>query len=113
VALFRYESLDGQRPSRVAEAMNVTRQSVNDLLRDLQQQGFITIRADRSDRRARVIRLTARGRRLDVTVRGQARAAERELARVLGRRRFRALHEALLALEHIARHPGDPATSNE
>jgi DNA-binding MarR family transcriptional regulator len=109
VALFRHESLEGQRPIRLAEQMNVTRQSINDLLRDMEQMGLMTLGADRDDRRARVIRLTARGRRLDAAVRAQAIAAERELAAVLGARRFKALRDALVKLESTARRVADPS----
>ena len=98
VGMFRFESLDGQRPTRIAEQMNVTKQSVNDLLRDLERRGYLVLRADPEDSRARLVRLTPRGQRLDAAVRAEARAAERELAAVLGVRRFNALRDALIAL---------------
>lgn len=99
VGMFRFESLDGQRPTRIADQMNVTKQSVNDLLRDLERRGYLVLRADPEDSRARLVRLTARGRRLDAAVRAEARAAERELAAVLGVGRFNAMRDALFALD--------------
>ena len=98
VGLFRFESLEGSRPSRLAEQMSITKQSVNDLLRDLERRRYLVLRPDPSDRRARLVRLTARGRRLDAVVRAAAREAEREIQERLGAARFSALRQALLDL---------------
>lgn len=95
VGLFRFESLDGQRPSRLAEQMSITKQSVNDLLRDLERLGYLVLRPDPHDRRARLVRLTARGRQLDAAVRTEAREAEGEIRDLLGPSRFTALRKAL------------------
>lgn len=108
VAMFRFESLDGQRPTRVAEQMNVTKQSVNDLLRDLERLGYVTLRADPKDSRARLIRFTRRGRQLDAVVRAEASAAEGELAEILGARHFAALRAALVKLSSHSIAAGGP-----
>jgi DNA-binding MarR family transcriptional regulator len=110
VGVFRFESLEGRRPTRIAEQMNVTKQSVNDLLRDLERRGYLVLRPDPEDSRARLVRLTPRGQRLDAAVRAEARAAERELAALLGVRRFNALRDALVVLNPVVeRVPGRPA----
>jgi DNA-binding MarR family transcriptional regulator len=98
VGLFRFESMEGLRPSQLADQMSITKQSVNDLLRDLERLGYIVLRPDPDDKRARLVRLTARGRHLDAIVREQARAAEAELAETLGASRFNALRQCLLDL---------------
>ena len=98
VALFRYEGLDGRRPTQLAEAMQITKQSVNDLLRHLERRGYVECRPDPGDKRARLVHLTGRGRRLDATVRTHARAAERELARELGEASFRDFYGMLLKI---------------
>ena len=98
VGMFRYESLDGQRPTQIAEQLNVTKQSVNDLLRDLERLGYIELQRDPQDKRGRLVRLTAKGRRLDAWVRQEARAVEREFAQTLGAKRFNVLREALVTL---------------
>jgi DNA-binding MarR family transcriptional regulator len=45
--------------------------------------------------------LTARGRQLEEEVRTHARAAERELARALGKRGFREFRETLVRLIEV------------
>jgi DNA-binding MarR family transcriptional regulator len=95
VGLFRYPTLDRQRPSELADQLQITRQSVNDLLGHLEQAGYLTRESDPSDGRARVVRLTAKGRRLEKTINGQAQAAELQIAEMLGPRRFSQLRDAL------------------
>src|SRR5947209_734711 len=80
VALFRYPTLDRQRPSELAEQLQITRQSINDLLGHLERSGYITRQADAADGRARVVRLTAKGRRLETAINQQAQAAEHHIA---------------------------------
>ena len=70
VALFRYPGLDRQRPSELADQLQITRQSVNDLLGHLDQHGYLTREPDPNDGRARVVRLTQKGRQLQKTIHG-------------------------------------------
>jgi DNA-binding MarR family transcriptional regulator len=112
IGLFRYPTLDRQRPSELAEQFQITRQSINDLLGHLEQCGYITRETAPGDRRARVVRLTAKGRRLEKTINAQARAAELEIADVLGPRHFAQLRSALDELaRHIANHNQSTATA--
>ena len=103
VGVFRYPTLDGQRPSELAEQMQITRQSVNDLLKHLELRGYLTRGADLADKRGRVIRLTAKGHRLEQTIKSHAHAAELSIAQKLGPRRYSQLRVALEEFErHIA-----------
>lgn len=95
VALWRYPGLDGLRPSDLADRSGITKQSVNDLLGHLETHGYIRRVPDPADRRARVIRLTTRGRQLERTIYAEAGAAERRIAEILGPRRFAQLHSSL------------------
>ena len=95
VSLFRYEGLDGRRPTQLAESMQITKQSVNDLLRYLEHRGYLKSRPDLRDKRARLVHLTSRGKRLDAAVRAHAAAAERELAAELGQESFREFYSIL------------------
>lgn len=108
VGLFRYPTLDRQRPSEVAEQLRITRQSVNDLLGHLERRGYLTREPDPNDGRARMIVLTVKGRRLEKTINAQAKAAELEIAQWLGPSSF---SELRIALETVARHATDPETA--
>ena len=59
VALFRFETIDGRRPSQIAESTQITKQSVNDLIRHLDRHGYAQFLSDPSDRRARLIQFDA------------------------------------------------------
>ena len=101
VSLFRHPTLDGMRPTDLAGEMQVSKQAVNDLLGDLERRGYIRRDVDPADRRGRLIRLTAKGTKLEDTVRLAARDAERQLERELGPDRFRSFREALVEAARI------------
>ncbi len=104
VALFRYPTLEGQRPSELADQLQITKQSVNDLLGHLEHGGYLRRMPDPADGRGRVVRLTTKGRRLEKTINANAQAAEQEIAELLGPRGFSHLRNALQALaDHITR----------
>lgn len=102
VALFRFETIDGRRPTQVAESMLITKQSINDLIRDLERHGYAQYRPDPSDHRARLIQLTPRGQRLEATVRKNAITAESELKKELGQKLFRELQTILLKINKLS-----------
>ena len=95
VGLWRYPGLDGLRPSQLADQAGIAKQSVNDLLGHLERHGYLERVPDSADGRARVIRLTSRGRRLEQTIHAEARAAQLRIAEILGPRRFAQLHSSL------------------
>jgi DNA-binding MarR family transcriptional regulator len=101
VGLFRYPGLNGQRPTGLADQIGITKQSVNDLLGHLEQHGYLIREPDLVDRRARVVHLTPKGRRLEKTVTRQSQAAEVRIAEILGPRRFAYLREALEELAEV------------
>ena len=98
IGMFRYPSLDGQRPTELADQLQITKQSVNDLLGHLERAGYITRQPEPADKRARVIRLTAKGHRLEQTVRDHAQAANRQIEELLGTRRYTQLVNGLQEL---------------
>jgi DNA-binding MarR family transcriptional regulator len=95
VTLFRWPGPDGQRPSALATAAGITRQSVNDLLRDLEERGYLTLEPDPADDRARAIRLTARGHRLHKTALAVHERIERDWERTIGAKTFAHLRRGL------------------
>jgi len=79
----------------VAADVQISKQRVNDLLRDLERLGYLRLDPDPDDNRARVIRLTARGRRLHKVAIDAHAAVETRWAEALGQRRYRDLYAAL------------------
>ena len=108
VGLFRYPGLDGQRPSELADQLQITKQSVNDLLGHLDARDYLAREPDPADGRARIVRLTKQGRKLQETIHGQARAAEQHIADTLGPSRYTQLQHALEDLARLAA-PGLPS----
>lgn len=110
INLFRHDTPDGLRPTEVAERLGITKQSVNELVRDLEARGYVVLEPDPSDGRARIIQLTARGRRLVRDAHAAAAKAEQAIAQVLGPRRFDDFRGSLQKLvSHIE--AGDVSTS--
>jgi len=108
IGLWRYPGLEGLRPSQLAERVGITKQSVNDLLAYLEQHGYLLRVPDSADGRARVIRITSKGRRLEQTIYAQAGAAELRIAEILGPKRFTQLHSSLeLLTDQLADPPAD------
>jgi DNA-binding MarR family transcriptional regulator len=101
VSLWRYPGLDGLRPSELADKLGITKQSVNDLLGHLEEKGYLGRAPDSTDGRARVIRLTPRGQRLEQTIYDEARAAQMRIADILGPRRFAQFHSSLEMLTEL------------
>jgi DNA-binding MarR family transcriptional regulator len=110
VGLWRYPGLEGLRPSELAGRVGIRKQSVNDLLGHLEQHGYLSRVPDEADGRARVIRLSAKGRRLQQTIYDQAGAAELRIAEILGPRRFTQLHSCLELLK--GQLSASPASTN-
>ena len=102
VTLFRWPGPDGRRPGQVAGDTQLSKQRVRDLLRDLERWGYLRLETDPADGRARIIRLTARGRRLHRTAVGVHTALERAWAARIGDAPYRAFRDTL---SHLAPGP--------
>ena len=98
VTLFRWPGPDGRRPTDVAADAQISKQRVNDLLRDLERLGYLGLERDPADSRARIIRLTKRGKRLHEVAVGVHAAIEREWAQAVGPRRYQQLRQTLTQL---------------
>jgi DNA-binding MarR family transcriptional regulator len=95
VSLFRYPGLDRTRPSQLAQELQISKQAINDLLRDLEHRGYLTREVDANDRRSRLIRLTTSGKQLERAIQQAARQADADLENRLGHARFEALRDGL------------------
>jgi DNA-binding MarR family transcriptional regulator len=88
----------GSRLTELAERAKMTKQSVGEVTSDLEQRGYLERVADPSDGRAKIIRLTTRGREAYVIGRQLIDELEREWAERYGEGRLAALREGLEAV---------------
>ena len=96
MAALQYPGPDGVRPGLLAERAGISKQAMNQLLRSLEALGYI-VRSDAPDEgRARIVRLTKRGRSAYATIHEILRDIERAWSDQLGPKRFTELKELLL-----------------
>lgn len=98
VAVFRNPSPDGKSPSELAGQLNITKQSVNELLGHMEQHGYLIREPDPRNSRRRQIRLTAKGRQVEAVAGAAARGAEKTAADLLGEQRLAELRRTLINL---------------
>jgi len=101
VAAFRNPTLDQLRPTDLAVEMQITKQSVNELVGHLERRGYLTREPDPRDSRSRRLCLTARGMALEEVVRIAARRAEQEAAALIGADRMEELRQTLQELVRL------------
>ena len=91
----------GTRVSDLAEQARVTKQSAGFLVEQLESAGYVERVPDPSDRRARLVRLTARADRVVKTANAEVERALAEWTDHVGADRLRRMHETLLDLQEI------------
>ena len=89
---------EGERPSAIAERAGTSKQSINHVLRDLERLGYLRLRPDPQDSRARQVELTARGHALVEVMFAAAAATEHALESSLTTDQSRELKATLIAL---------------
>jgi DNA-binding MarR family transcriptional regulator len=89
---------DGSRLTDLADRARMTKQSVGEVTSDLEQRGYVERVPDPSDGRAKIIRLTERGRAAQSVGRGLIGDIERDWAERFGADRISALRDALEAI---------------
>ncbi len=94
-ALFAHLDREGTRPSELARRAGMTKQSMGELIADLEANGYVVRRADPSDRRAKVVVLTEAGVRLDREAARTIGEIERAYRRRVGPERLEALRATL------------------
>ncbi|SDP24902.1 DNA-binding transcriptional regulator, MarR family [Klenkia soli] len=94
----------GERLSRVAAVSGLTKQALAQTLRPLEDGGYVVVGPDPADRRARVVRLTDRGREVVEAVGEQLGAVERRWAAAVGPERY-ATARAVLGEVIMGGHP--------
>ena len=88
----------GSRLTDLAQRANMTKQSVGEATSDLEKSGYVERVPDPEDGRAKIIRLTERGRKAQAIGRGLIDDLEREWAERYGEERVAALRDALEAI---------------
>jgi len=96
--VFQHLPLQGLRLTALAEAALLTKQSMGYLVDDLEGLGYVDRAPDPTDRRAKMVRLTTRGRQVDDTVQGVIRQIEIDWAQRMGPDNFAQLVQQLRAL---------------
>ena len=84
LAVPRNMDLNGTRITTLASRASMTKQSMAELVLQCERMGLVVRRADPSDRRARMIVFTPRGRRLIEIIRQAIAEMERQMRRRLG-----------------------------
>ncbi len=96
MAVLQFPGPDGVRPGTLAERAGMSKQAMNQLLRSLEHLGYIVRFDAPNEGRARIIRLTRRGRAAYSRVYEILRQIEREWSAELGPEPFAQLKELLL-----------------
>jgi DNA-binding MarR family transcriptional regulator len=99
--VFPFLDDDGTRVSVLAERAQVTKQSMAELVAHLERHGYVERIPDPSDRRAKLVRATARGNELYVLARDFVAATEAEWAKKLGKAKLAQLRELLEELNAV------------
>jgi DNA-binding MarR family transcriptional regulator len=89
---------DGLRLSELASRAGMTPQSMGQLVDELEELGYVERRPDPSDRRAKRIHLTRKGRRSNQTEWKVIREVEDGLSQLLGEKRLNDLRTSLLRI---------------
>jgi DNA-binding MarR family transcriptional regulator len=96
--VFQHMPSEGIRLTALADAALMTKQSMGYLVDDLEALGYVERVPDPTDRRAKLVRLTARGRQVDDTVRAVILQIEADWAARLGEEEYQHLTRLLRAL---------------
>lgn len=94
-AVFQYLDADGTTVSTLAERAVMTKQAMAELVTHLEAHGYVDRVPDPNDRRAKLVRPTAKGRRVYGVVRDLVPELEQQLVDVLGATRVRQLRRDL------------------
>lgn len=95
IPIFRYQGPDGRQPTEIAATAQISKQAVNNVLGQLQRAGYLKRKAHPDDGRARIVQLTARGRRLETAIWHAGRDVERGWTDQIGERDWRVFRRVL------------------
>jgi DNA-binding MarR family transcriptional regulator len=93
--VFRFLRDDGMRLTRLAELASITKQSAGEIVDDLAKRGYVERAPDPQDKRAKLIRLTEKGREAQATGFALFGDVERRWIERYGAERWAATRELL------------------
>jgi DNA-binding MarR family transcriptional regulator len=96
--LFAQIEPEGSRLTELARRANITPQAMGELVDELEELGYVERQPDPSDRRAKLIVLTARGRSAVEAGRATIEDIEERVTNILGERGHRTLRRLLTKL---------------
>src|SRR6516165_12485515 len=96
MAVLQFPGPDGVRPGTLAERAGMSKQAMNQLLRSLEDLGYVTRSNAPDSGRARIIRFTRRGRAAYAKIHDILRDIEHQWSVELGARDFAQLKRLLL-----------------
>jgi DNA-binding MarR family transcriptional regulator len=97
LAVTRHIDLAGTRIADVAQRAGVTKQSMGEMIDQLETMGFVTRTSDPADKRAKIILFTPDGRRLLDVIRDAVLAGEEDIRAQVGDDGLHALRDALFS----------------
>lgn len=91
----------GTRATVLAERASVTKQAIGQVIDDLEQKGLIKRTVDPDDRRARLIRLTPKGRRVIAAAQEVIQEIEVSVLEEVGTKNFDITRQTLSAVVRV------------
>ena len=93
--VFGHLDANGTRPAEIARRAGISRQAVGQTVAQMKDLGLVKLAPDPSNRRARLVQPTAKGRKAIEKSGTGSSAAEKVLARRIGAARVKGLRDAL------------------
>ncbi len=93
------------RPSELGARLGLSKQAANDLVREFEAKGYITLEPDLDDGRAKRIVATERGWQASDTAQASSTAVGRRWAELVGEERYAVFEEVLRAIAAATRTP--------
>ena len=93
--VFQFLDREGTRVSELADRAQIAKQSMAELVAHLERHGYVERIPDPSDRRAKLVRATARGRQIYAIAAEVVAEIEAEWTRRIGKPRMRELRAIL------------------
>ena len=105
--VFQFLDPGGPRVGELARRAAITKQSMAELVVHLERHGYVERVPDPADRRAKLVRATARGAQVYAIARATVAELEQEWTEILGPRKLRLLRELLEELNAGLESGGD------